>query len=180
MTGGPHGKKVALRPVEPEDHPLLRTWQNDPEVAHWMDYRLQFSLRDIEEDQQRARRDGRPFVITLEDRPIGKCGLNQFRWEPRVCAMYVYIGDKQLWGQGLGRDAVMALLAVAFDECGLERVELTMLADNSRAGHVYASCGFELEGRLAGRSYRGGVWHDTAIMSVPKDRFQAARAHYGI
>ena len=174
------GRKVALRPVERDDHELLRRWQNDPEVAYWMDYRVPFSLEDIAEDQDRARSEGRPFVIDLDGRAIGKCGLNQFRWEPRVCAMYVYIGEKQLWGRQLGRDAVMALLAYAFDVMGLQRVELTMLADNTRARRVYESCGFEFEGRLAGRSYREGRWHDTAIMSVSRDCFSRARGEYGV
>ncbi|HVL80861.1 MAG TPA: GNAT family protein [Actinomycetota bacterium] len=177
---GSRGLKVALRPVERSDHEHLRRWQNDPEVAHWMDYRVPFSLEDIDEDQRRAREEGRPFIIELDGRPIGKCGLNQFRWEPRVCALYIYIGEKDLWGQGLGRDAVMALLTYAFDLVGLERVELSMLADNDRARAVYESCGFEFEGRLAGRAYRDGSWHDTAIMSVSRKGFTGVRATYGI
>lgn len=175
-----NGKKVALRPVEPADYPLLHGWQNDPEVAHWMDYRTPFSLRDIEDDQERARQEGRPFIIEFEGRPVGKCGLNQFRWESRVCALYIYIGEKGVWGQGLGRDAVLALLIVAFEELGMERVELTLLAENRRAQRVYESCGFILEGTLRGRSYRGGAWHDTAVMSVSRADYEKARADYGL
>jgi RimJ/RimL family protein N-acetyltransferase len=174
------GRKITLRGVEREDYPRLREWQNDPELAHWMDYRTPFSMRDVEEDQERARQEGRPFVVALDGEPIGKCGLNQFRWEARVCAMYVYIGDKSVWGRGLGRDAVMALLKVAFDEAGLERVELTLLAENRRAQRVYEACGFEFEGRLAGRAFSGGRWHDTAVMSVSRSAFSSVRADYGI
>ncbi len=170
------GRSVVLRPVQSEDLPLLRAWQNDPDVARWMDYRVKFSLRDIQEDQQRARRDGRPFVITFEDRPIGKCGLNQFRADSAACAMYVYVGDKSLWGRGLGTDAVMALLSVAFDDCGVDRVELTMLEGNDRAASVYRACGFQLDGR----SSRAGPLGDTASMSVSRDRFEAVRAAYGV
>lgn len=174
------GKKITLRPVEASDYPLLHAWQNDPEIAHWMDYRTPFSLRDIEEDQERARAEGRPFTIELDGRAIGKCGLNQFRWESRICSLYVYIGDKPAWGQGLGRDVVMTLLLVAFDELGMERVELTMLADNDRARRVYEQCGFLPEGVLRGRSFRGGSWHDTAVMSVSHADHDKARSEYGL
>jgi RimJ/RimL family protein N-acetyltransferase len=170
---------VTLRSVEREDYAQLRDWQNDPEVAYWMDYRVPFSLRDIEEDQERARTEGRPFVICYEGQAIGKCGLNQFRWESRVCALYVYIGEKGFWGQGLGRDAVMSLLAVAFDELGMERVELTLLAENQRAQRAYESCGFVLEGTLRGRSYRAGTWHDTAVMSVSREDYKRIRVEHG-
>lgn|SRR5688572_27576662 len=173
------GLRVALRGIEAEDYELLRDWQNDAEVAYWMDYRTPFSLRDIEEDQERARSEGRPFVITYEGKAIGKAGLNQFRWEARVAAMYIYIGDKSLWGQGLGRDAIMALLALAFDELGLQRVELTLLAENKRAQKAYESCGFVLEGTLRGRSYRAGTWHDTSVMSVSRDDYIRVRTEPG-
>ena len=173
------GHKVVLRPVERSDHELLQGWQNDAEVAHWMDYRVPFSLEDIAEDQARAREEGRPFIIELDGRAIGKCGLNQFRWEPRVCALYIYIGVREMWGQGLGRDAVMAILTYAFDLLGMERVELSMLAENTRARRVYESCGFQFEGRLSGRAYRAGTWHDTAIMSVSRDAFATVRSDYG-
>jgi RimJ/RimL family protein N-acetyltransferase len=174
------GRKVVLRPIEREDHHLLQAWQNDPEVAYWMDYRMSFSLRDVEEDQERTRHEGHPFGITLDGRLIGKCGLNQFRWESRVCALYVYVGEKDVWGQGLGRDAVMALLCVAFGTLGMERVELSLLAENERARRVYEACGFTLEGRLKGRSYREGRWHDTAVMSVDRATFDRTRAEYGV
>jgi RimJ/RimL family protein N-acetyltransferase len=171
--------RVKLRSIERDDYLLLRDWQNDPEVAYWMDYRVPFSLRDIEEDQERARGEGRPYIVEIEGRAIGKCGLNQFRWESRVCALYVYIGEKDHWGLGLGRDAIMSLLQVAFDELGMERVELTLLAENRRAQKAYESCGFVLEGTLRGRSYRAGTWHDTAVMSVSRDDYKRLRAEHG-
>lgn len=174
------GKKVELRPIEPDDYLQLRDWQNDAEVAHWMDYRVPFSLRDVEEDQGRARREGHPFAITLDGQLIGKCGVNRFRWEPRICALYIYIGDKGHWGQGLGRDAVMGLCSVAFDRFGMERVELTMLATNERARRTYEACGFEVEGTLRGRIYRDGRWIDTTVMSVDRTTFMRVRAEYGL
>jgi RimJ/RimL family protein N-acetyltransferase len=116
----------------------------------------------------------------MDGRTVGKCGLNQFRWEARICALYIYVGDKTLWGQGVGKDSLMALLMVAFVELGMERVELTMLADNDRARRTYESCGFVPEGVLKGRSFRGGNWHDTAVMSVSKADFERARAEYGL
>jgi RimJ/RimL family protein N-acetyltransferase len=173
------GRLVTLRPVEAADHPLLQAWQNDPEIARWMDYPLPFSARDIDEDQERTRREGHAFVILHEGRAVGKCGLNQLRWRLRLCSLYLYIGDKQVWGRGLGRDAGMALLSLAFDELALERVELAMLADNDRARRVYEACGFEMEGRLRGRAYRGGRWLDMIVMSVHRNHFAARRLDHG-
>ena len=173
------GDRVTLRPVEAGDHPLLQAWQNDPEIAAWMDYPLPFSARDIDEDQERTRREGHAFTIVHEGRPVGKCGLNHFRWRVRLCALYVYLGDREVWGRGLGREAVRLLLDLGFDELGMERIELMALADNTRALRLYRACGFEVEGVLRGRAYRAGRWHDMTVMSVRRDERAAPRKEPG-
>jgi RimJ/RimL family protein N-acetyltransferase len=168
-------REVALRAVEREDHPSLRAWQNDPETAFWMDYPLPFSARDVDDDQESARREGHPFAITYRGRLVGKGGLNQIRWRIRLCALYLYIGDPSVRGRGVGRAAVMLLLTSAFEQLGMERVELHVLADNERALRTYEACGFELEGRLRGRAYHGGRWLDMLVMSVDRKSFAVAR-----
>lgn len=166
--------------MESDDYPLLIGWQNDPDIAHWMDYRSRFSLFDMEQDQERARAEGYPFVVELEGRPIGKCGLSRVHNDERVCGLYLYIGEKDLWGLGLGRDIVMALCRTAFDDLGLERVELTMLETNRRARRVYEGCGFVPLRRLHGRTFRDGTWQQTILMGLDRVSFEDARSSYGI
>ena len=78
------GERVALRPVEERDYPLIHAWQNHPEVWFWMDYERPFSLEDIAESESRARSEGHAFVIEAEGRPIGRIGLNRFRERDRI------------------------------------------------------------------------------------------------
>lgn len=174
------GRMVTLRPVTADDHALLLTWQNDAEIARWMDYRTPLRPADLADEQERAAREGLPFIIEVDGRPVGKCGLNQFRAEIRTCSLYIYVGDKTVWSRGVGTDAVMTLLALAFDGRRMARVELVMLADNDRAGRVYEACGFRREGTLRGRSWRRGEWQDTTVMSVQAPRFSVIRKTYGI
>ena len=51
-----------------------------------------------------------------------------------------------LRGQGLGREITRLVLAWAFDVLGVHRVELQVLASNSRAINCYLACGFRREG----------------------------------
>lgn len=173
-----HGRRVSLRPVSQLDLPLLCRWQNDPEIAHWMDYRGSFELSDVEQDQRRAAREGHPFVIEVDGHPIGKAGLNRVDYHARSCSLYIYIGEKGLWGQGLGRDAVMALCRAAFCTLGMQRVELSMLADNSRARRAYEACGFRPDTRAAGQIARAGGHHETTLMSVERPTFDRVAAAY--
>lgn len=169
------GKKVALRPPCSDDYPQFVRWQNDPEVARWMDYRQAFDLATVERDQARATTEGHPFTIEAEGRPIGKAGLNRFR--ARVCGLYLYIGERDLWGRGFGRDAVMALCAVAFDRFGVDAVELSAFRDNARARRVYEACGFEGTGEAVRERGSSGV---SLTMRLDRERFARLRAEYGL
>ncbi len=169
------GRRVALRPIEESDYPLIHRWMNHPEIWRYMDYEMPVSLVDVAEDVDRSRREGQPYTIVVDGRPIGRIGLNQFRTRDRVCALYMYIGEPSFWGQGYARDAVMTMLAYAFDRWDLHQVELWTLADNNRAIDVYARCGFVQEARLRERSWKGGRWTDHVVMSVNRDEFAAAR-----
>jgi RimJ/RimL family protein N-acetyltransferase len=165
------GKNVVLRPVEEEDVELIHRWMNHPEIWHYMDYERPVSLADVREDVERSRRQGFPFTIAVDARPIGRIGLNQFRRRDRICALYMFIGEPAFWGKGYARDAVMALLGFAFDRWDLHQVELWTLGDNDRARGAYKRAGFEVEARLRERSWKDGRWVDRVVMSVTREAF---------
>jgi RimJ/RimL family protein N-acetyltransferase len=168
------GKKVDLRPTEESDYPLIHAWMNHPEVWRYMDYELPYSLADVREDLERSRLEGQPFTILVRSRPIGRIGLNQFRRRDRICSMYMFIGEPAFWGAGYAHDAVMVLLAHAFDRFDLHQVELRTLQDNNRAIRMYQRCGFAEEARLRERSWKDGKWVDHVVMSVNRREFEKA------
>lgn len=172
------GRRVTLRPIEDADVPLIHRWMNHPEIWRYMDYERPSSLADVREDVERSQREGHPFMIDVEERPIGRIGLNRFRPRDRICAFYMFIGEPAFWGQGYGRDATMALLAHAFDRMDLARVELWTLADNNRAVAAYERCGFQREAVLPERSWKDGEWVDHVVMSVTRASFEPARERW--
>lgn len=173
------GRKVQLRPVEESDYHLIHRWVNHPEVWRYMDYELPYSLADIKEDIERSRKEGHPFTILVDGRPIGRIGLNQFRRRDRICSFYMFIGEPAYWGKGHAQDATMTLLAYAFDRWDLNQVELWTLSDNNRALGMYRRCGFVDEGRLRDRSFKDGVWVDHVLMSVNREEFARAYERWG-
>jgi RimJ/RimL family protein N-acetyltransferase len=143
-----------------------------------MDYDRPFSLDDVRESEEHARREGFPFVITVDGRPVGRIGLNQFRRRDRICSLYLYIGEPAFWGRGYASDAVMALLAHAFDRLDLHQVQLWTLSPNNRVIRVYERCGFQLEATLRERSFKDGKFVDHAVMSVNRDEFGKVRERW--
>ena len=74
-------------------------------------------------------------------------------------------------GQGIGTQATELLLKKAFVEFGLERVYLTVLADNAHAKHMYERAGFVKEGTLRKHIYRDGQFLDWDLYGILKEDF---------
>jgi RimJ/RimL family protein N-acetyltransferase len=168
------GRRVTLRPIEEEDAPVVTRWQNQPEIWWSMDYERPWSLQGVREDLERSRAEGHSFVIEADGRPVGRIGLDRFRRRDRICSLYLYIGEPDSWGRGHARDALMALLAHAFDRMDLARVEALTLAANTRGVRVYERCGFRRDATLPERSFKDGSYVDHVVLSVTRDDFAEA------
>ena len=78
-----------------------------------------------------------------------------------------------LRGRGLGREVTRLVLAWAFDVLGVHRVELQVLAGNSRAINCYLACGFRQEGvRRETELYPDG-WKDFIMMGILRSEHAA-------
>lgn len=169
------GSRTVVRPVENGDFPLFHQWMNDPDISWWMDYEEPFTLTDIESDIGRARKEGLPFTIEFENKPVGRIGLNRFRQQSRLASTYLFIGDPAARGKGLAIDSMTALLGFAFDDRNLRMVDLMVLAENDAAIRTYKACGFREDGRLRERSWKGDRWMDHLWMSITAAEFNALR-----
>jgi RimJ/RimL family protein N-acetyltransferase len=57
----------------------------------------------------------------------------------------------------------------AFRDRNLQRIWLTVFADNPRAIRAYEKAGFEMEGTLRRAYFVDGRWRDAAIMAKLRD-----------
>ena len=169
------GRNVVLRRVEPSDYPDIHRWQNDPEVFRWMDYEKPFSLEDIRESEERATREGIPFIIEADGRAVGRIGLNNFRSRDGMASLYIFVGERSVWGKGYGHDALLAICRYGFEERGLRKIELWTLAGNERAIRMYKRAGFVEEARLPERSLKDGVYVDHIVMTIDRASYERVR-----
>lgn len=104
-------------------------------------------------------RHGRAFafaVTAADGRLIGDLQLQDINWHRREAELRICLGDKGLWGQGLGVEAVTLALQVAFRRLRLRQVYLRVYASNRRAIRCYEKCGFRAVGRLEPRDSTEG------------------------
>jgi RimJ/RimL family protein N-acetyltransferase len=160
------GKKVRLRPIEPEDVPLLLRWINGSAALEWLQRRLPLTRRQEQAWAARAATDPQmpTFIIqTLRGTDIGVLGL---QLEGGRGIFGIAIHEPRYWSQGYGQDAVEALVDGAFQVLPLQRIELLVLPDNARAIRCYEKAGFTREGLLRSYIYNRGKLQDMIIMSV--------------
>lgn len=168
------GKTVRLRPVRVSEVEQLTEWFNDSEVNYW--------LHQSEREDAKAE-DRKPVYIPEGDasllslaiegdgRLVGVIHLVGVDLAHGRAELAIVIGDKSAWSQGYGTDAMRTLLRHAFEEIGLERVELITDADNARGIRAYEKAGFVHEGTLRKKRMRHGKPLDMVIMSVLREEW---------
>ena len=173
------GERVYLRPAERNDIPYFVRWFNDAETASFLSLRAPMSIAAEEQWFERLQADNGKsrwhFVMCLlaTDQPIGTIGLFDVDEVNGSAGMGIMIGEKSLWGKGLGTDALNALLDFGFGELRLERIWLEVNDDNLRGKRSYEKCGFNFEGTERHAMYRDGRHRDIDLMSILRDEWSA-------
>jgi len=181
----PHviGRKVMLREYRIEDLVPIRRWVNDPAVVESLsDIFLYPHTLESTEAYVRAMMEPRPdcrgFVIAdaQTELYIGQINLDAIDWKNRVGRIGIVIGSPEQFGRGYGTEAMRLLIAFAFDQMGLNRLELEVYDFNERAIRCYRSCGFREEGRLRQKLFKNGRYVDVIPMGLLRSEWLASRS----
>jgi diamine N-acetyltransferase len=169
------GSKVRLRPIEPDDVPMLQRWINTSPARNFIFTRLPMSLEQERDWAANAavNPNAPVYIIQTSDGvDIGSAGL---QIEGARATLGIAIHDERFWNRGLGSDAVATLVNGAFLARPLTRIELTVLPDNKRAIRAYERVGFQREGLLRRYLYQNGAYRDVVQMSILHEEWTATR-----
>ncbi|HEY7430854.1 MAG TPA: GNAT family protein [Streptosporangiaceae bacterium] len=173
------GELVLLRPVQAADAAGLAAV--DAETLRLTGSHLTASLAELERWYgSRAGHDDR-IDLSIIDRATGQWAgevvLNELDPHNRSCGFRILLGSARARGRGLGTEATRLVLAHAFEQAGVHRVELEVYDFNPRARHVYTKVGFRHEGTKRHALYWDGEWVDAHLMSILSSEWQAHRGH---
>ncbi|MCG5215595.1 GNAT family N-acetyltransferase [Streptosporangium sp. KLBMP 9127] len=164
------GDRVRLRAIEPSDAETMWRWHSDPEVMRWMSDGYPPSLAHLTKRLTERAPDSFEkltlVVETVEGRAIGIVALRGAEPETGASELDLYLGEKDVWGQGYATDAMRLTCRYGFEKMRLHRISLTVVAENAAARRVYAKVGFVEEGRMREAFRRDGRWHDMILMSL--------------
>jgi aminoglycoside 6'-N-acetyltransferase len=159
-----HGERVTLRPVIPGDAARLAQILGTPEVARWWPA---YDLARVEAEFLVDEPNYVVYGILAEGRLIGAIQTHE-EPEPefRHASIDLFL-DPAFHGQGLGPDAIRAVIRHLVEVDGHHRLTIDPAADNARAIRAYEKVGFRAVGPL--RQYQrfpDGTWHDGLLMEL--------------
>ncbi len=107
------------------------------------------------------------FVAEFEDRIIGSSGLHFNGKSNRVShrATFSISLLKDFWGKGIASRLTEYIINYA-KVIDLEKIELTVRADNEKAIKLYKKFGFETEGEIKHYFYINGKYYNAYIMAL--------------
>jgi aminoglycoside 6'-N-acetyltransferase len=164
------GPGVRLRPVLPEDVPVLTAILAEPAVARWWPG---YDTARVEEDLLTADAETTVWVIEAwpdPDEPPAVVGAIQAWEEPneeyRHAGIDLFLATAAQ-GLGFGPAAIRAVALWLIEERGHHRLTIDPAADNEHAVRAYTSLGFRPVGTL--RAYQrmpDGTWADGLLMEL--------------
>lgn len=163
--------KLYLRALETSDYTTTFQWRNDDEISSMVGGRKYYVslekekrwIESVVNDNSNIR-----LMVCLMDsnKPIGMVTLADINYVNRSAHSHILIGDKNEWGKGYGTMALKQILAYAFEEMGLHRVEAMVLESNVGSVKMHKKCGYTEEGIKRDSIYKNGKYHNQLIMSV--------------
>jgi RimJ/RimL family protein N-acetyltransferase len=167
------GDAVLLRPVAREDAAGLVELLSEPEVRRLTGTHepvLPGALERAEQWYSSRAGEGDQLCLAIVDRVtgeyVGEAVLYDLDADNSSCVFTIALVGPRAFGRGYGTEATRLILAHAFDNVGVHRVELEVYAFNPRALRVYRRVGFVREGTKRQALRWHGEWVDAEIMAV--------------
>lgn len=164
---------LTLRPWRAEDLDIAHGLTDD-EIDRWFDFpRLPTSsgLAEALDRWQQQYADDRAvvsFVIELAGE-TGPAGNVEVRRTSEGVGAISWTTYKPYRGREVAQRALRMLVAYAFGELGLERLQAEIDPDNNASARVAIRLGFRREGRLRGSTTLGGGRRDSVIYGLRRD-----------
>lgn len=126
--------KIELRPARLEDLELMLAWRSDPEIYnHFREQESPLNWENHVNWFVNRSSDRYDFIIRYGGRRVGVVNLDKENY------VGVYIGEKSLWGEGIGTTAVNELCK-KFDK---ESFYAEINSENRGSQKLFEKCGFE-------------------------------------
>lgn len=139
---------VILKPLAKNDTLLIREWRNNPENCKYL-RRIPYITEEMQEKWFEASLEKpEEYLFSIyENEELNSCvgSLGLYDFEDNECYFgMLLIGDPRAHGRGIGVNATLAALKIAFEQLNQKKVYLHVFKENIPAIKVYTKAGFEV------------------------------------
>lgn len=167
-------QNLILRQIKSSDAEAIFSFFSDPLVLQYHDAEpfrnTERALRLINTWNDRfVTRQGIRWGIARksENIIIGTCGYRLWG-KPMFCAELGYELSKSEWRKGIMTEALLSIIRFAFERMELNRIEATVMLDNTASLNLLSKLGFTEEGILRDFGYWKFEFHDLKLFSLLK------------
>ena len=153
------------------------TWFEDMEVTHFLEIRIPPSIEEEREFLERTARDQNSifWVIETDGRAVGSTGIRLIDWKHGFGSTGTVIGDKSVWGRGIGREMMQLRAAYAFTQLPLRKLKSAYIAGNEASARAQAAAGYREVGRYRLDRWVDGEWRDYILTEVLREDWEKAK-----
>jgi [ribosomal protein S5]-alanine N-acetyltransferase len=181
------GRRILLRTLDETDYEAwfevrrrcrdwLVPWEPRPKGAPVQaEDRPSFVARCALRERERQLGTGYGFGIFVERRLAGEITLSSIQRGPFQTGHIGYWIDQDLAGRGYTPEAVVVVLAFAFDTISLHRVEISIIPRNHASLRVVEKLGLRSEGIAQKYLEIDGEWEDHAKFAMTLEEWRRRR-----
>lgn len=178
------GKKIYLRAMEPEDMEVLREMINDPvmerKIEGWSFPVSRKQQMNWYENSITSQSNLKFSIVSRSsEQLLGMLNLVDIDWKNGVAQHGIRLSNAAPKAQGIGTDAVMAIMRYAFEELRLNKLESGRIIDNIASQRLYAKCGWKDEGIKREAIFCEGRYLDFVITGILKKEYYLVKAQLG-
>ena len=159
------GPNVTVRPFgDAGDRECLERWVADEQGRFFLLSTASGRRQDVDHlVQSPANAIG---MVTMAGRPIGCVAYLDYRVDQGRAELRKMIGERDMRGRGLGREAAVLWLGYGLGALGLKKIYLTTLVTNIGNIKINEKLGFRVEGILRNEVLIDGQYHDVLRMGL--------------
>ncbi len=176
-------KRLILKTHTLENVEKMNKWGNDPQLLYYDDdgpedfeptpieNTRKYIKRIIEEPDDTMVRFG---IHKKDDQcPIGFCMIAFIDDYNKSCKIGMTIGEKEQWGKGYGKEALIELIRYSFEDLGMNRIGAEIFQFNKRSIKLFEQCGFQREGVERELVYKDGKFKDQYIYGLLRREYKS-------
>lgn len=169
--------RIYLRAFEPEDYKISIKWRNDDGIWEMLGGTKYFVSSAYEkkwvEDVIYNSKDVKLAICLKEnDRYIGNVYMTNIDQLRQSCHSHILIGERDCWGQGYAREALMMAIDYMFKERNMHRIQAIVLESNKQSLRMHEKCGYKIDGLLRESVFKDGKWQNQYVMSLLSTDFE--------